>query len=147
MIKEKRRKAAYRFIDKILRHRAEIQTAVDEAKNTNNRDTVCKSGNSISDPTANQAIKSITPVKSVTLSNGLRIRNPEKWLDAISRLFDVLYPEETEILSKIYSGFSIIKISRECHIDFSSVYRLRKECRHILAEIACQYGLIQVVEE
>ncbi len=86
MIKERRRKSAYRYIDKILRHRAEIETAVDEARNTNNRDTVCKSANTISDPTASEAIKNIAPVKSVTLQNGLHIKQPEKWLGAVHKL-------------------------------------------------------------
>lgn len=145
MIKERRRKAAYRYIDAILRHRVEIEIAVDEARNTNDRNTVCKSGNAVSDPTASEAIKNIAPVKSVTLQNGLHIRQPEKWLDAINRLFDVLYPEEAKITNMIYGGYNAIKTSRECGVDISTLYRLKIECRHILTEIACQYGLIQVV--
>jgi len=146
MIKERRRKSAYRYIDKVIRHRAEIETTVDEARNTNNRDTVCKSANTISDPTASEAIKNIAPVKSVTLQNGLHIRQPEKWLEAINRLFDVLYPEEAKIINMVYGGYNAIKTSRECGVDISTIYRLKVECRHILTEIACQYGLITVVE-
>lgn len=145
MIKEKRRKSAYRFIDKVLRHRKEIQIAVDEARNTNNRDTVCKSSGSISDPTASEAIKNITPIGAVTLPNGFKVKHPEKWLDAINRLFDTLYPEEAKILNMLYNGQSAVKISRECNVGITTLYHLRSECRHILAEIACQYNLITVV--
>ena len=147
MIKEKRRKSAYCYIDKILRHRAEIQIAVDEARNTNNRDNFCRASNGqISDPTAAKALQNITAVPFVTLSNGFHIKKPEKWLEAANRLFDVLYPDEAKIINMLYNGHSAIKTSRICGVSMSALYHLRSECRHILAEIACQYDLISVVE-
>lgn len=143
------RKSAYKYVGKILRNHQEINKAVKEAREMQQ----CgghTGGNGdghsyVSDPTAQQAVRLATELRSVTLDDGWTIRRPEKWLRVIELTYRACYPYEEKAIRYYYAGHSALKTSEECGMDQSTFYRMRSDVIHIATELACQFGLVRVV--
>lgn len=146
MRKDLKRIKAYNIVEKMFRNQKEIEQAVLEARcgrNTHSREGGAGHTH-ISDPTAREAIANIMPLTKVELRNGYVVYEPEKWLQMIHYVYSEMHENERKIMQLFYSGASAVRVSIECHVYESTVYRIRNECRHMATELACQYGLVRV---
>lgn len=142
-----KRVKAYGIVEFMLRNQKEIEFAVYERRH--GKMSHGKTGGSgkafISDPTAKEAIDNVTPLPAVELPNGSVVREPEKWIKVMHFVYGAMDPIERKIMQMFYSGKSVIAVSIECHVDESTVYRVRGEYRHRATEAACQEGLVKVM--
>jgi hypothetical protein len=63
---------------------------------------------------------------------------------------NILYDEcpaiEKKAMLYFYGGHSAVDTALEIGMDESTVYRIRSEFRHMMTEIACQFGLVYVTK-
>ena len=101
----------------------------------------------IPDPTATQAVRNLTPLKSVTLSNGEIIEYPEKWLEVIDKTYKYCSTQKDcrlEVARRRYRSEDYRKTCRELNISDTARRRLLELVKIYAALQAVQLGLIQV---
>ena len=147
----KNREIYFRQVDFIFYREKQIRDAVFEKRN-NNRDSsapiISLFSGSISDPTASKAIKNLTPLKVVTITDGIIIKYPEKWLEVIDKTYrwaqrqnDLLY----QAAKRRYSGEDYRKTCAALSISTSFFHQLLEKVRVYAALQAVQAGLIKIL--
>ena len=143
------RAMAYNRVETMLRNQTAIERAVDEAR-AEQRGGHSGGGSSghafVSDPTAQQAVTASIPLRSVTLDNGYVVREPEKWLGIIHYLYEHFPAADASAMRYFYDGHSAVETSARREISERSVYNIRDDFKAMGVELACQYGLVSVVE-
>ncbi len=143
------RAMAYQRVETMLRNQTAIERAVDEAR-AEQRGGHSGGGSSghafVSDPTAQQAVTASIPLRSVTLDNGYVVREPEKWLGIIHYLYEHFPAADASAMRYFYDGHSAVETSVRREISERSVYNIRDDFKAMGVELACQYGLVSVVE-
>lgn len=143
------RAMAYNRVETMLRNQTAIERAVDEAR-AEQRGGHSGGGSSghafVSDPTAQQAVTASIPLRSVTLDNGYVVREPEKWLGIIHYLYEHFPAADASAMRYFYDGHSAVETSVRREISERSVYNIRDDFKAMGVELACQYGLVSVVE-
>ena len=143
------RAMAYNRVETMLRNQTAIERAVDEAR-AEQRGGHSGGGSSghafVSDPTAQQAVTASIPLRSVTLDNGYVVREPEKWLGIIHYLYEHFPAADASAMRYFYDGHSAVETSMRREISERSVYNIRDDFKAMGVELACQYGLVSVVE-
>ena len=143
------RAMAYNRVETMLRNQTAIERAVDEAR-AEQRGGHSGGGSSghafVSDPTAQQAVTASIPLRSVTLDNGYVVREPERWLGIIHYLYEHFPAADASTMRYFYDGHSAVETSMKFSIGGSTVYYIRDDFRAMGVELACQYGLVSVVE-
>ena len=143
------RAMAYNRVETMLRNQTAIERAVDEAR-AEQRGGHSGGGSSghafVSDPTAQQAVTASIPLRSVTLDNGYVVREPEKWLGIIHYLYEHFPAADASTMRYFYDGHSAVETSMRREISERSVYNICDDFKAMGVELACQYGLVSVVE-
>ena len=143
------RAMAYNRVETMLRNQTAIERAVDEAR-AEQRGGHSGGGSSghafVSDPTAQQAVTASIPLRSVTLDNGYVVREPERWLGIIHYLYEHFPAADASTMRYFYDGHSAVETSMRREISERSVYNIRDDFKAMGVELACQYGLVSVVE-
>ena len=143
------RAMAYNRVETMLRNQTAIERAVDEAR-AEQRGGHSGGGSSghafVSDPTAQQAVTASIPLRSVTLDNGYVVREPERWLGIIHYLYEHFPAADASAMRYFYDGHSAVETSVRREISERSVYNIRDDFKAMGVELACQYGLVSVVE-
>ena len=98
----------------------------------------------VSDPTAINAIKGITPIKSVTLFDGVVVRHPEKWLAVIDATYNNLDDLQRKAVKMRYQGKTYNDINEKVHISRTVYYAMLTDARNFAIAAACQINLIRV---
>ena len=144
------RAMAYQRVETMLRNQTAIERAVDEAR-AEQRGGHSGGGSSghafVSDPTAQQAVTASIPLRSVTLDNGYVVREPERWLGIIHYLYEHFPAADASAMRYFYDGHSAVETSMRREISERSVYNIRDDFKAMGVELACQYGLVSVVEK
>lgn len=82
----------------------------------------------------------------MTLDNGYVVREPEKWLGIIHYLYGHFPAADASAMRYFYDGHSAVETSMRREISERSVYNIRDDFKAMGVELACQYGLVSVVE-
>lgn len=101
----------------------------------------------IPDPTATQAVRNLTLLKSVTLSSGEIIEYPERWLEVIDKTYKYCSTQKDcrlEVARRRYRSEDYRKTCRELNISDTARRRLLELVKIYAALQAVQLGLIQV---
>ena len=105
----------------------------------------------VSDPTASQTIKTLTPIKAVVVVTGkpphpVTIRKPEEWIEVIEMTYKHFYGKQIgEMLDRRYNKHhEVTKIYVDMGIDRSTYYEWRNTAITFTALACCQVGLLKV---
>lgn len=143
-----KRKKAYDLVKHVFRNEELIKLAVLEAKTREHKEMCGGGGTSYkSDPTAGKSIRALTDVPVVRVDDWL-LRRPEDWLRVIQLTYANTKDLERSIMRKYYSGYRIAEIARneDCGYAESTLYSILDNFQQLAVEIACQFGLIRVVD-
>lgn len=141
--------AYMRKIDFIFYREKEIREAVYQARLNMTVGGTLRLINStgIPDPTATQAVRNLTPLKFVTLSEGEIIEYPERWLEVIDKTYKYCSTQKDcrlEVARRRYQSEDYRKTCRELNISDTARRRLLELVKIYAALQAVQLGLIQV---
>lgn len=143
-----RRKKAYDIVKHIFAAEQAIKLAVIEAKTAERRELCGGSGgvSRKSDPTAGKSIRQLTKVPVIRIDDWL-VRRPEDWLMVIELTYANTRELERGIMRKYYSGYKISEIANsDCGYSDSTLYAILDRFQQLAVEIACQFGLVRVVD-
>jgi hypothetical protein len=134
-----------RHIELVFYREREIKRAVRLA-----RENVTGGSNGhafVSDPTALEGIRLATELKQVTLSDGVVIKRPERWLRLVSGVYEVLDDISRRVATCKYHRRESWKATTvELGIDRNTYYTIVNDVRTLAKMAACQLGLIKVIE-
>ena len=147
----KNRDYYFRQVEFIFYREKQIRDAVFEKRN-NSRDSsapiISLFSGSISDPTASSVIKNLTPLKTVTITDAVIIKYPEKWLEVIDKTYSWCKRQTDcryEVARRRYNGDDYRKTCRDLHISETTNRRLLETVRTYAALHAVQAGLIKIL--
>ena len=101
----------------------------------------------VSAPTALEGIRLATELKQVTLSDGVVIKRPERWLRLVSGVYEVLDDISRRVATCKYHRRESWKATTvELGIDRNTYYTIVNDVRTLAKMAACQLGLIRVIE-
>lgn len=127
-----------------LFHEKEIKQAVDEAR-LDVASTGAGSSAIISSPTESAALRNITPLSKVVLSDGSEVVKPELWLLAIKKIYAGLDKKQKTIAKKRYKqGESYIKTCLNLTISQNTYFNTLTAIRNYAVVVAVQAGLVKV---
>lgn len=122
----------------------EIRQAVDEAR-LDAASTGAGSSAIISSPTESAALRNITPLSKVVLSDGSEVFRPELWLLAIKKIYAGLDKKQKTIAKKRYrQGESYIKTCFNLTISQNTYFNTLTAIRNYAVVVAVQAGLVKV---
>lgn len=141
------RDKAYNLVRAVLRAENDIKLAVLEAKTSQKRGASGGVGRAfVSDPTAQTAERHLTELPAVTVGRW-RLRQPEAWLRVIALAYENAKGHEREIVKRYYAGEKIAEMeSNGCGYTMRSIYVFIHNFENLAVEIACQYGLVKVID-
>jgi hypothetical protein len=142
-----RRKRTYALVRAIFKAEEDIKLAIVEAKTKESREISGGGGSAYkSDPTAGKAARLLSEVPMIRLGTWT-IYKPERWLRVIRKTYDNCEPRAKEILRRHYHGEKFDKIYDEgCGYEKPTLYTFRNNFEHLAVEVACQEGLVKVVD-
>ena len=99
----------------------------------------------ISSPTESTALRNITPLSKVVLSDGSEVVRPELWLLAIKKIYEGLNKKQKTIAKKRYRrGESYIKTCLNLTISQNTYFNTLTAIRNYAVVVAVQAGLVKV---
>lgn len=102
-------------------------------------------GGFISDPTATQAIREITPLRFVYV-RGRRVEKPETWLKVVDETYKHLPESHKKIVRDRYRGVNYQMTCSECNVSPTTYGSILTKARMFAASVAAQYGLVKIVD-
>lgn len=100
----------------------------------------------VSDPTALEGIRLTTELKQVTLSDGVVIKRPERWLRLVSGVYEALDDISRRVATRKYHRRESWKATTvELGLDRNTYYTIVNDVRTLAKMAACQLGLIRVI--
>ena len=122
----------------------EIKQAVDEAR-LDVASTGAGSSAIISSPTESAALRNITPLSKVVLSDGSEVVKPELWLLAIKKIYEGLNKKQKTIARKRYrQGESYTRTCMNLEISQNTYFHTLNSIRSYAVAVAVQAGLVKV---
>ncbi len=122
----------------------EIKQAVDEAR-LDVASTGAGSSAIISSPTESAALRNITPLSKVVLSDGSEVVKPELWLLAIKKIYEGLNKKQKTIARKRYrQGKSYTRTCMDLEISQNTYFHTLNSIRSYAVVVAVQAGLVKV---
>lgn len=100
-------------------------------------------GSGVSDPTAAQAIRNVTPIRSIHLY-GCRLEWPEAWLHVTDMVRTLLDTPLRKVMEGHYRRQTQVRMTQEVNVNQSTVSKMWREIRHVQELCAVQEGLIRV---
>jgi hypothetical protein len=136
------------FIRGIFRLEDEIRLAVVEAKTIQCKGMTGGGGHAVvSDPTAATATRHLSELRSVRVGERI-IKKPETWLRVIALTYKLAPARECEIMRKHYTGAKFTKeFANACGYEVPSLYAFRRAFEWRAVAVACQLGVLAVVDE
>lgn len=142
------REEYFRQVDFIFYHEKKIREAVTEARLGEHKTAFSIAReNFLSDPTAQRAIKNLTPLKVVKLFDGTIIKNPESWLEVIDKTYKYCQKQNDcryEVARRRYSNEDYRKTCIDLNISNTTRRRLLEMVQMYATLLAVQAGLIRV---
>lgn len=86
-----------------------------------------------------------TPLKSVTLWDGVVVHQPEQWLVVIDATYNSMDALQRRAVRMRYTGESYTKISDTLHISRNVYYAILDDARKFAVAAACQYRLVKIL--
>lgn len=130
-----------RHIELMFYREREIKRAVRLA-----RENVTGGHAFVSDPTALEGIRLATELKQVTLSDGVVIKRPERWLRLVSGVYEALDDISRRVATcKYHRRESWKSTTVELGLDRNTYYTIVNDVRTLAKMAACQLGLIRVI--
>ena len=127
-----------------LFHEKEIKQAVDEAR-LDVASTGAGSSAIISSTTESTALRNITPLSKVVLSDGSEVVRPELWLLAIKKIYEGLNKKQKTIARKRYrQGESYTRTCMNLEISQNTYFHTLNSIRSYAVVVAVQAGLVKV---
>ena len=102
-------------------------------------------GGFISDPTATQAIREITPLRFVYV-RGRRVEKPETWLKVVDETYKHLPELHKKVVLARYRGENYQMTCAEYNIASTTYNSILTKARMFAAGVAAQYGLVKIVD-
>lgn len=100
----------------------------------------------VSDQTALEGIRLATELKQVTLSDGVVIKRPERWLRLVSGVYEALDDISRRVATRKYHRRESWKATTvELGLDRNTYYTIVNDVRTLAKMAACQLGLIRVI--
>lgn len=135
-------------VDYVFYHEEELRDAITRARleGSIGGSVIVVNANRMSDPTANQAVKNLSPIVAVMVK-GQTLRNPERWLVVIEKTYKWCKAQKDcryEVARRRYSDEDYRKTCMELNISNSTRRRLFELVQMYAALQAVQLGLIQV---
>lgn len=146
MIQSDERKKARGITKWMLRHYREICRAVMDTRATMVATRVGGNGSGIavmSDPTAQAAIKNLTPLQCVILDAGDKVLHPELWIASIAAGYDNCDDDERRMIESVYAGNAVADVAERNSVDQSVIYRLLGEMVNVVMSIAAYHRLVK----
>ena len=145
----KNRNSYFGKVDFIFYSERDIREAVTQARLSvgNGNGMVAANKNGFSDPTANQAVKNLSPLEKVTIRGEHVIQKPEKWLEVIEKTYSWCKKQKDnrfEVAKRRYEGEDYRKTCRELNLSNSTRRRLLEYVQIYATLQAVQLGLIQI---
>jgi hypothetical protein len=101
----------------------------------------------ISDPTGQEAVSNLMPVKWVEIDGG-RVKDPEKWIYVIETVFKRLPETEQQIIrDNFWSKKGWLYVSTMRAMDAHTFYKRRDHAVTMMAITAAQEGLIKIGDD
>ena len=98
----------------------------------------------VSDPTQSEAIKNLTPLRTITVNN-YTVKRPEQWIEAINKVMGGLSREEQKFVEvSFWKAHSWRYAIDELHMDKDTFYRRRDRIVTLFAIEASSRGLISL---
>lgn len=98
----------------------------------------------VSNPTAAEAIRNLTPLKSVTVGHDI-VYNPETWVSVIDSVYDKLDGCDRRIVTDTFiKGNRWEKVIADNHIDKNAYYRRRDRIVSLIAIKAACAGIVKL---
>lgn len=132
-------------IDFVFFNEKNIRETVFEVRESSPKFEI-KNGSKISDPTASQAIKNLTPIFSITIGNEI-LKFPESWLLVIDKTYTWCKKQSAllyETVRRKYSGEHYRKICFDLHFSHVTFKNFIDKARIYAALQAVQLRLIYV---
>ena len=146
-MEKSRRKKSYSLVKAIFRAEGAIKDAVIEYKTARKKDMNGGGGTAfVSDPTAGQAMRELEECPAVKLENWTVYR-PQDWLRVIRLTYANTKLQERELMRRYFNGESISELaSGNCGYEEPTLYVISRNFVALGVEIACQFGLIRVID-
>ena len=135
----------FKKIDFVFYNEKNIRQAVFEERETAFKPEL-RNGSGLSDPTARDAIRNLTPLPFVTIG-GEKLTYPETWLEVIDKTYNWCKRQSVllyESVRKKYLGNHYKKICTELNISIKTFFNLIHRARQYAALQAVQLHLIFV---
>lgn len=136
----------FRKIDFVFYNEGKIRVAVAEMRLDDGRPRIPQKIE-LSDPTTSQALRNLTPIKSVVLNCEQSLEYPERWLIVIDKTWQWAKSQDDcryEVARRRYSHEDYRQTCRELQIANSTRRRLLDYFRMYASLHAVQLGLIRV---
>ena len=132
-------------MDKMLSKWCDIERAVMEKREPVPRGENVGGRGGIGDPTANEAIRNAEKIPFV-FASGVRVNQPEEWLDVFSSSYAKLDGVSREIMKRRYRFHeSYLRTSTALRISDRTYYSMLDEIKSYVTIIAIQHSLIRVI--
>lgn len=142
-----RRDKTFALVKSIFKNEEAIRLAVVEAKMKDSKDFGGGGGTSYkSDPTAGKAARMMDPVGVVHLQSGWTVYKPEEWLRVCKLTYSTVEARDSEIMRRYNKGGKLADMVGDCGYEISTLYSMRKNFLQTAVAIACQFGLVKVVD-
>lgn len=131
-----------RKIDFVFYHEREIREAIQDARENGGKRSVHRK-NHISDPTAAEAIRNVTPLRSVRV-HGSSLEWPEHWLRVIDAVYAWCDNDRLVVAKDRYRNEDYRCTCAKLNISEAKYYKLFKDVRRYAALCAVQLGVVKV---
>lgn len=130
-----------RKIEFVFYNEAKIRAAVLDARNLPR--ATGRNGSRMPDPTASQAVRNATPLRSVIVGSE-RLEWPEAWLGVVDAVYRWCDHDRLIVARDRYSGVDYRETCAKLSISDTTRRRLLVEIRHYASLCASQEGLIRI---
>lgn len=128
-------------IEFVFYNEEKIRQAVMDARNLPR--VPGKNGSKVSDPTASQAIRNVTPLRRVRI-NGEYLEWPEAWLQVVDATYAWCDHDRLIVARDKYSNLYYRETCVKLSISQSTYSRFLADIRHYASLCAAQSGLIRI---
>lgn len=139
------------IVGEVFKHEGFIRKRVNELRNdTPHSDRLAVQGHAfISNPTENQALRNITPIRKLECDDGYIVYQPEKWLKVIDGTYNFCRDKATKQILRAWidGNLSVIRLSIDLEMSKTSIYDIRTTLQNYAVALAAQYGLIDLTHK
>lgn len=98
----------------------------------------------VSNPTAKEAEMNMTPLKSIRLSRGQLVKDPEAWIRCVDEMMRIMSPEDRNVAAVLIRKTPWEDALRQLSMSKGTYYSRRDRVLALIAMKAVQDGLIKL---